>query len=92
MRVVTVNGYSAKWLRKGFPWVYPKEVVKGQPRKATGSWVELRDERGTRLGSGIADAGWIAVRVFEHDQPEHAGPAGRDARRDRAGARPVPHP
>ncbi|MCB9674169.1 MAG: class I SAM-dependent rRNA methyltransferase [Alphaproteobacteria bacterium] len=62
MRAVTVNGYSAKWLRKGFPWVYPKEVVKG--RGNPGEWVELRDERGERLGVGIADSGWLAVRVF----------------------------
>jgi 23S rRNA (cytosine1962-C5)-methyltransferase len=86
MRVVTVNGYSAKWLRKGFPWVYPKEVVTGHPGKAEGSWVEVRDERGNRLGSGIADSGWIAVRVFEHDTPERAGPGGLAALLDRAAA------
>ena len=26
---ITVNGYSARWLRQGFPWVYAKEVTGG---------------------------------------------------------------
>lgn len=62
MRALTVNAYSAKWLKRGFPWVYPKEVVRGKLR--AGEWVEIRDERGARLGMGLADTGWIAVRVF----------------------------
>jgi len=68
MRTLTVNNYSAGWLRKGFPWVYPKEIVRGKLRP--GEWVELRDERGNRLGSGVADDGWIAVRVFAHGDEE----------------------
>lgn len=64
MRALTVNAYSTRWLHKGFPWVYPKEVVRG--RLTSGEWVELRDERGARLGMGLADTGWLAVRVFAH--------------------------
>ncbi len=70
--VVHVNPYSAGWLRKGFPWVYPKEVHGRRPRK--GQRVDLQDADGTYLGTGIADDGWIAVRVLRHDD----GPVDRD--------------
>ncbi|MEZ4322746.1 MAG: class I SAM-dependent rRNA methyltransferase [Myxococcota bacterium] len=81
MRVLTVNGYSAKWLGRGFPWVYPKEVVRG--KAGPGEWVELRDERGTRLGVGLADEGWLAARVFGHGDAGH-DPASLRALLDRA--------
>ncbi len=63
---LVVNGYSAGWLRKGFPWVYPKEVVRGGA--APGAPVELRDGQGQVLGRGIADRGALAVRVFRHGE------------------------
>lgn len=66
MGTLTVNAYSTKWLQRGFPWVYPKEIVKGRP--SSGDWVEVRDEQGRRLGSGLADTGWLAVRVFAHGE------------------------
>lgn len=64
MRSLTVNGYSTKWLGKGFPWVYPKEVVKGSVR--AGEWAQLRDGSGKVLGTGVLDRGWLAARVFRH--------------------------
>ena len=64
MRSITVNSYSAKWLGKRFPWVYPKEVVKG--RAAPGEWAVFRDGGGNVLGTGVLDDGWIAGRVFRH--------------------------
>ena len=70
--VVHVNPYSAGWLKKGFPWVYPKELHGRRPR--LGQKVELRDAEENYLGTGIADDGWIAVRVLRHD----AGPVDRD--------------
>lgn len=70
--IVQVNDYSAGWLRKGFPWVYPKEVHGRRPR--LGQKVELRDNAGKLLGTGIGDDDWIAVRVFRHD----SGPLDRD--------------
>lgn len=83
MRTLTVNAYSARWLQRGFPWVYPKELVRGKP--VAGEWVELRDEKGARLGAGIADTGWLAVRVVAHgEQP--ADEAHLCARLDRAAA------
>lgn len=67
-----VNGYSARWLRQGFCWVYPKEVVSGRARP--GQTVILEDERGEVLGTGIADDGFLAVRRFRDDE----GPLTRD--------------
>lgn len=71
-RAVQVNAYSEKWLRKGFPWVYPNELVGARPR--LGQRVELRAADGAFLGQGVADDGWIAVRVLRHDP----GPVDRD--------------
>jgi 23S rRNA (cytosine1962-C5)-methyltransferase len=65
---VVVDGYSERWLRRGFPWVYPKEVRAGQ--LDPGAEVVVRTATGETLGRGIADRGWLAVRVFRHD----AGP------------------
>ncbi|MCB9669483.1 MAG: class I SAM-dependent rRNA methyltransferase [Alphaproteobacteria bacterium] len=64
MRSLTVNGYSAKWLGKQFPWVYPKEVVKGAVK--AGEWATVREGAGRVLGTGVLDDGWIACRVFRH--------------------------
>lgn len=80
---VVVDGYSEKWLRRGFSWVYPKEVVRGGA--APGATVAVAAGGGDVLGRGIADDGWIAVRVMRHD----AGPlddAWLDGVLDRAAA------
>lgn len=63
-----MNGYSARWLRQGFPWVYTAEVVGAAPVPGT-EVALLAPDRGP-LGTGIADEGWIAVRRFRAD----AGP------------------
>jgi 23S rRNA (cytosine1962-C5)-methyltransferase len=62
---VIVDGYSERWLRRRFPWVYPKEVVRGRGR--AGAEVLVRSGAGEVLGRGIGDDGWLAVRVYRHD-------------------------
>jgi 23S rRNA (cytosine1962-C5)-methyltransferase len=59
---LTVNGYSERWLKTGFCWVYPKEVLKG--KLEPGAIVALCSARGEFLGVAIADDGWIAARRF----------------------------
>jgi 23S rRNA (cytosine1962-C5)-methyltransferase len=61
-RIIQVNAYSEKWVRRGFPWVYPKEVTSGQPRR--GEEVQIKAPNGELLGRGIGDDGWIAARVY----------------------------
>ncbi|MDP2307517.1 MAG: class I SAM-dependent rRNA methyltransferase [Pseudomonadota bacterium] len=63
---LTVNGYSEKWLRQGFPWVYPNEVTAGQARP--GDVVRLVTAGGVVLGTALADDGWIAARRFRDDE------------------------
>jgi len=62
---LTVDRGSAGWLRKRFPWVYPNEIVRGSA--SPGTEVVLRAESGDALGRGIADRGFLAARVFRHD-------------------------
>lgn len=59
---LVVNGYSERWLRQGFPWVYPNEVVAGSA--AAGAVVGLRSAGGEDLGVAITDDGWIRARRF----------------------------
>ncbi|MES2640043.1 MAG: class I SAM-dependent rRNA methyltransferase [Myxococcota bacterium] len=63
---LTVNGYSEKWLRQGFPWVYPNEVTTG--RAKPGEVVRLVTAAGVVLGTALADDGWIAARRFRDDE------------------------
>lgn len=74
VRRLQVNGYSEGWLRKGFPWVYAKEVVGRGRVPAPGSEVLIQGRDGRVLGRGLADAGWIAARVYRHDE----GPLDQD--------------
>ncbi len=60
-----VNGYSARWLAKGFAWIYPAEVV-GGPR-GLGREVAVTAPDGRVLGRAITDQGWLAARVYRHD-------------------------
>ena len=62
-----VDDHSAGWLARGFPWVYPKEVLRRPQRSAPGLVVALQDERGRSLGTGIWDDGWLAVRRFRSE-------------------------
>lgn len=83
MKTLTVNSYSAGWLKKGFAWVYPKEVDKGRPD--AGVPTRIVDARGKVLGVGYGSSGFLAARVFRHDD----GPldqAWADAVLDRAAA------
>lgn len=64
---LAVDGHSARWLRQGFPWVYPQEVVGGGPVPA-GTLVRLMAPDGGDLGCGVADSGWLAVRRFRDDE------------------------
>ena len=63
---LVVNGYSEQWLRKGFPWVYPAEVV--ARGKGGQGQVRLVSGRGEFLGLGLADEGWIAARVYRRSE------------------------
>lgn len=63
---VRVNAYSEGWLRKRFPWVYPGEVQGGLPARA-GTEVTVIGPKGDTLARGLSDTGWLAVRVFRHD-------------------------
>jgi len=65
-RRLVVNGYSARWLKQGFGWVYPKEIVSGSARP--GQTVVIADEQGVVHGTGIADDGFVAVRRFRDDE------------------------
>jgi len=64
-KALVVNGYSERWLRKGFPWVYRKEIQSGGGRPGTERLV--RSARGDVLGRAILDDGWIGARVYRHD-------------------------
>ena len=66
MKQVTVNAYSAKWLKRSFPWVYPKEHVSGKVQ--AGTWAQLREGSGPVLGTGLLDDGWLLARVFRHGE------------------------
>ena len=63
---IVVNDHSSGWLRKGFAWVYPKEVVSGRPRP--GQVCSIADRHGRVLGVGIGDSGRLAMRVMRHDE------------------------
>lgn len=71
-RRVPVNGYSERWLRQGFPWVYPAECTGA--RANAGEEVEIVAANGDRLGRGLADEGWIAVRRFRSPEGGELGP------------------
>ncbi|TNE88284.1 MAG: class I SAM-dependent rRNA methyltransferase [Deltaproteobacteria bacterium] len=62
---LVVNGYSERWLQQGFPWVYPKEVVGKRPR--IGQVLQIVGPKKQVLGVGVGDAGFLAARVYRHD-------------------------
>ncbi len=72
MKQLVVDAYSEGWLKKGFPWVYPKEVTKG--RAAPGTLVQLVSAAGEVLGTGLADTGFLAARVLRKgdERPDRA--------------------
>jgi 23S rRNA (cytosine1962-C5)-methyltransferase len=64
---VVVNGYSERWLRRGFPWVYREEVVGRTGRFKPGHVVSIRSRDGAVLGTGIWDDAHVEVRRFRDD-------------------------
>lgn len=65
---VVVNGYSERWLRQGFPWVYQDEVVARTGTLVPGRVVSIRARDGAVLGTGVWDEGRIEVRRFRQDE------------------------
>jgi 23S rRNA (cytosine1962-C5)-methyltransferase len=63
---VKVNPHATEWLSKGFPWVYPNELVGGK-RPPSGQNLRIVGHDGRSLGRGISDSGWLAVRRFRDD-------------------------
>jgi len=60
-----VNGYSQRWLDKGFPWVYRDEIIAQTGNLAAGTAVSIQARAGEHLGTGVwDDDGRIAVRRF----------------------------
>jgi 23S rRNA (cytosine1962-C5)-methyltransferase len=64
---VVVNGYSERWLRRGFPWVYREEVVGRTGRFRPGHVVSIRSREGAVLGTGVWDDSNVEVRRFRTD-------------------------
>jgi 23S rRNA (cytosine1962-C5)-methyltransferase len=64
---VVVNGYSERWLRQGFPWVYQEEVVARTGALVPGHVVRIRARDGAVLGTGVWDTGKVEVRRFRRD-------------------------
>ena len=64
---VVVNGYSERWLRQGFPWVYREEVVGRTGSLVPGQVVRIRSRDGRTLGTGVWAEGKVEVRRFRSD-------------------------
>ena len=64
---VKINDYATQWLRKGFDWVYPKEI-KGRLNCKPGTVVHLLGSNGHFLGVGIFEGDPIAIRRFREDK------------------------
>jgi 23S rRNA (cytosine1962-C5)-methyltransferase len=63
-----VNHRGAARLRAGHPWVYRSDLVP-PAEAADGSLVQVRDERGRRLGSALySSASQIAIRLLSTDE------------------------
>lgn len=64
---IVVNGYSERWLRQGFPWVYREEVVARTGSLQSGQVVRIRARDGRTLGTGVWSTGKVEVRRFRAD-------------------------
>lgn len=64
---IVVNGYSERWLRQGFPWVYREEVVARTGSLEPGQVVKIRSRDGRTLGTGVWSSGKVEVRRFRDD-------------------------
>src|SRR5450755_2986907 len=64
MHTITVNHRGAARLRGGHLWVYRSDLVAPTDGPA-GALVEVRDERGRRLGSSLySSSSQIAIRLL----------------------------
>jgi 23S rRNA (cytosine1962-C5)-methyltransferase len=64
--IFTINQRGAARLRAGHLWVYRSDVASGNA--PSGSLVEVRDERGRRLGSALySSSSQIAIRLLTND-------------------------
>jgi 23S rRNA (cytosine1962-C5)-methyltransferase len=66
--IITVNHRGAARLRAGHLWIYRSDLM--PPAEApAGSLVQVRDERGRRLGSALySSASQIAIRLLSSDE------------------------
>jgi 23S rRNA (cytosine1962-C5)-methyltransferase len=64
---VSVNEYSLGWLKKGFDWVYSKEIQSRDPLLKSGDTVSILSPDGRLHGRGIYSLGEVAVRRFRAD-------------------------
>ena len=67
---IIVEGGSERWLKRGFQWVYPNEILAKQKGLTSGKQVDILSQSGEHLGRGIWDDGWIAVRRFLNSSGE----------------------
>ena len=66
MNVITVNQRGAARLKSGHLWVYRSDIAKADA--SAGSLVEVRDERGRRLGSALySSSSQIAIRLLSSE-------------------------
>ena len=66
-RVIIVNQRGVARLRSGHPWVYRSDLLPPTDAPAS-ALVEVRDERGRRLGSAFySSASQIAIRLLSSD-------------------------
>ena len=64
--VITVSGRGAARLRAGHLWVYRSDLTSGEAQ--AGSLVEVRDDRGRRLGSALySSSSQIAIRLMSSE-------------------------
>jgi 23S rRNA (cytosine1962-C5)-methyltransferase len=68
MQAIVVNQRGAARLRGGHVWVYRSDLVPSS-EAAPGALVEVRDDRGKRLGSALySSASQIAIRLLSGDE------------------------
>ena len=66
-KTICVNEYSTSWLKKGFDWVYPKEITKKPANLKKGSIVTIYSKQHECLGVGVFASGKVAIRRFRSD-------------------------
>ena len=68
-QILTVSRRGAERLRGGHLWVYRSDVLPATQAIALGGLVQVRDERGRKLGSALfSSASQIAVRLLSREE------------------------